>query len=222
MMMTIKKVVPYETINTDEIDFDIKEFQYEINFISKADIQLANAPHCAIYAFSSKYGGYEHYAILVNNPLAENVPLVRIHSSCYTGDLISSLRCDCGDQLKNSITEMNKTSGILLYIMQEGRGIGLANKIKAYGLQQECGLDTVDSNLALGFEGEERSFTPAAKILEYFGKNEINLMTNNPKKAGDLLLYGIKIAKITPTYFKPHKENQEYLQIKKEKMGHLF
>jgi GTP cyclohydrolase II len=117
---------------------------------------------------------------------------------------------------------MNKTSGILLYIMQEGRGIGLANKIQAYELQQSCGLDTVESNLALGFEGEERSFIPAAEMLKFFKKTEINLMTNNPKKGEDLLTNGIIVKELTPTYFKPHKENQAYLQIKKEKMGHIL
>lgn len=214
--------VPFETIDFERIDFDIRHFQYEINFLAKADIQLAVAPNCQIYAFGSRFGGHEHYAILVNDPLSEKHPLVRVHSSCYTGDLISSLRCDCGDQLKNSLAEMNKTSGILLYIMQEGRGIGLANKIKAYELQQKCGLDTVDSNIAIGFEGEERSFIPAAKILEYFGKREIRLMTNNPKKAGDLLSSGIKIVETVPTYFKPHNHNQAYLKVKKERMGHTF
>jgi GTP cyclohydrolase II len=214
--------VPFETINYDDINFAINHFQYELTFLAKAKIQLSIAQNCEIYAFGSKFGGHQHYAILVNNPLLEQTPLVRVHSSCYTGDLISSLRCDCGDQLKNSIIEMNKTSGILLYIMQEGRGIGLANKIKAYELQQSCGLDTVESNLALGFEGEERSFIPAAEMLKFFKKTEIKLMTNNPKKGEDLLTNGIMVKELTPTYFKPHKENQVYLQIKKEKMGHIL
>lgn len=214
--------VPFEIIDFSAIDFDIKHFQYEINFLAKADIQLSIAQNCQVYAFGSRFGGHEHYAILVNNPLSEKYPLVRVHSSCYTGDLLSSLRCDCGDQLKNSIAEMNKTSGILLYIMQEGRGIGLANKIKAYELQQKCGLDTVDSNIAIGFEGEERSFMPAAKMLQYFEKLEIRLMTNNPKKSSDLLSSGIKIIETVPTYFKPHNHNQDYLKVKKERMGHIF
>lgn len=214
--------VPFENIDFNEINFEVRDFQCEISLISKAQIQLSVAQNCEIYIFGSKYGGHQHYAILVNNPIVEKVPLVRVHSSCYTGDLISSLRCDCGDQLKNAIAEMNKSSGILLYIMQEGRGIGLANKIKAYELQQSCELDTVESNTAIGFEDDERSFVPAAKILEYFGKNEINLLTNNPKKAEDLSSLGIKILKTTPTCFNPHKENEEYLKVKQEKMGHRF
>jgi GTP cyclohydrolase II len=214
--------VPFETINYDDIDFAIKNFQYELTFLAKAKIHLSIAQNCEIYAFGSKHGGHQHYAILVNSPLLEQTPLVRVHSSCYTGDLISSLRCDCGDQLKNAIIEMNKTSGILLYIMQEGRGIGLANKIKAYEFQQECGLDTVESNLALGFEDEERSFVPAAEILKFLKKTEINLMTNNPKKAEDLTQNGITVKSLKPTYFNPHKENEEYLQVKKAKMGHIL
>lgn len=214
--------VPFETVNINDIDFDIKNFRYEINMMAKSKIQLHNAPSSEIYAFSSKFGGHEHYAILINNPLKEENPLVRIHSSCYTGDLLASLRCDCRDQLQESIAQMNKTSGILLYIMQEGRGIGLANKILAYNFQQEQNLDTVESNFAVGFEDDERSFLPAFKILEYLGKNSIRLLTNNPKKANDLTQLGIKVIETVPTYFKPHQHNQEYLQVKKEKMGHAI
>lgn len=214
--------IPFEVVNFDDFAFDIKTFQYEISFIAKADIQLAHAPKAEIYAFGSKFGGHEHYAILVNNPLKEENPLVRIHSSCYTGDLLASLRCDCRDQLQEAITFMNNSSGILLYVMQEGRGIGLANKIKAYNLQQEQGLDTVESNFAVGFEDEERSFLPASKMLEFFGKHAVRLITNNPKKANDLETLGIKVLETVPTYFNPNEFNAEYLKVKKEKMGHIL
>ncbi len=214
--------IPFETINVNNIDFDIKIFQYEISFIAKANIQLVKAPKAEIYAFGSKFGGHEHYAILVNDPLKEENPLVRIHSSCYTGDLLASLRCDCRDQLQEAIAFMNNSSGILLYVMQEGRGIGLANKIKAYNFQQEQGLDTVESNFAVGFEDEERSFLPACKMLEFFGKNAVRLITNNPKKSQDLENLGIQVLETVPTYFKPNEFNAEYLQVKKEKMGHIL
>ena len=214
--------IPFETIEIDNVDFDIKTFQYEISFIAEAKIQLAKAPNAEIYAFCSKFGGHEHYAILVNNPLKETNPLVRIHSSCYTGDLLASLRCDCRDQLQETIALMNESSGILLYIMQEGRGIGLANKIKAYSLQQESGLDTVESNLALGFEDDERSFLPAVKMLEFFNKKSIRLITNNPKKAHDIEQFGISVIETVPTYFNPNQYNAEYLQVKKDKMGHTI
>ena len=216
----IEPLTPFEEINVDDIDYDIRNFQYEVSFLAKSKIQLAKAQNAEIYAFGSKFGGHEHYAILINNPLEKEYPLVRIHSSCYTGDLLTSLRCDCRDQLQESISFMNKTSGILLYIMQEGRGIGLANKIKAYSLQQEQGLDTVESNLALGFEDDERSFVPAFKILEFFQKTSIRLITNNPKKVGDLSSFNINVVETVPTYLNPHEYNQEYLQVKKDKMGH--
>lgn len=213
---------PFEEIKLDDISIDIKNFRYELNHLATADLQLKNAENSQIMAFGCKFGGHEHYAILVNNPLKEEVPLVRIHSSCYTGDLLASLRCDCRDQLQESIKIMNETSGILLYIMQEGRGIGLTNKILAYNLQQKENLDTVESNFAVGFEDDERSFIPAAKILEYLQKTNINLLTNNPKKAEDLSSIGIKINDIVPTTFSPHQYNEEYLKVKAEKMGHNF
>jgi GTP cyclohydrolase II len=214
--------LPYQTIDIDNIDFDVKTFQYEISFIAKAKIQLAKAQNAEIYAFCSKFGGHEHYAILINDPLKDKNPLVRIHSSCYTGDLLASLRCDCRDQLQESIAFMNNSSGILLYVMQEGRGIGLANKIKAYNLQQENGLDTVESNFAVGFEDEERSFVPAVKMLHFFQKKDIKLITNNPKKADDISKLGITVAETVPTYFNPNQFNAEYLQVKKDKMGHTL
>ncbi len=219
---TVIEGIPFETINVNDIDFNIQTFQYEIAFIAKANIQLAHAPKAEIYAFGSKFGGHEHYAILVNNPLEEENPLVRIHSSCYTGDLLSSLRCDCRDQLQEAIAFMNNSSGILLYVMQEGRGIGLANKIKAYNFQQAQGLDTVESNFAVGFEDEERSFLPASKMLEFFGKSAVRLITNNPKKSKDLENLGIKVLETVPTYFNPNEFNAEYLKVKKEKMGHTI
>lgn len=220
IMAEEEPAVPFETIDIDDINFDIKNFRYEISFLAKSKIQLNHAPSSEIYAFGSKFGGHEHYAILINNPLQEEHPLVRIHSSCYTGDLLASLRCDCRDQLQESIAFMSKTSGILLYIMQEGRGIGLANKILAYNFQQEQGLDTVESNFAVGFEDDERSFLPAFKILEYLGKNSIRLVTNNPKKVQDLAQFNITVVETVPTYLKPNEHNQEYLHVKKNKMGH--
>ena len=214
--------VPFETVDINDLSFDIKSFRYEITLMAKSKIQLHNAPNSEIYAFSSKFGGHEHYAILINDPLKEASPLVRIHSSCYTGDLLASLRCDCRDQLQESIALMNKTSGILLYIMQEGRGIGLANKILAYNYQQEQNLDTVESNFAVGFKDDERSFLPAFTILQHLGKKSIRLVTNNPKKANDLTQFGIDVTETVPTYFSPHEHNQEYLQVKKDKMGHVI
>lgn len=213
--------VPYETIDVNDISHDIINFRYELTFLAKSPIQLTNAPNSELYAFASKFGGHTHYAILINNPLKVENPLVRIHSSCYTGDLLSSLRCDCRDQLQESISFMNQTNGILLYIMQEGRGIGLANKIIAYNFQQKQKLDTVESNFAVGFQDDERSFVPASKILEYFNKTSIRLITNNPKKVNDLP-EAITVTETIPTFLKPNKYNQEYLKVKQNKMGHTI
>ena len=213
---------PYQEIDIDDLEIDIKNFRYEINHLATSKIQLKNAPNAEIMVFGSKFGGHEHYAILINNPLQSPAPLVRIHSSCYTGDLLASLRCDCRDQLQDSIFQMNQTSGILLYLLQEGRGIGLANKIIAYNYQQEEGLDTVESNFAVGFEDDERSFVPAFKILEFLNQKDIRLLTNNPKKKNDLSHFGINIVETVSTIFEPHNHNKDYLDVKAKKMGHKF
>ena len=168
----------------------------------------------------------EHYIIKIGNPEKDKAPLVRIHSSCYTGDLLASLRCDCREQLQETIKFIaeNKeyNGGYVLYLMQEGRGIGLENKIEAYRLQQEGGLDTVDSNLALGFGEDERNFTPAFKLLQFLKIKDICLITNNPKKGEDIKHFGINVVKTIPTFFKPNEYNSEYLHIKETRMNHSF
>ena len=145
--------------------------------------------------------------------------LVRVHSECFTGDVLHSMRCDCGEQLDLAMERIaKKGKGIIVYSRQEGRGIGLVNKLKAYNLQDE-GLDTVEANIALGFNAELRNYKNAAKILNNLGVKKINLMTNNPSKVEDLVKEGFDVTQ-TKHSSKPNKENKEYLKTKAEKMRH--
>jgi 3,4-dihydroxy 2-butanone 4-phosphate synthase/GTP cyclohydrolase II len=148
--------------------------------------------------------------------------LARVHSSCETGDIFHSLRCDCGQQLESALSAIEQAGlGVVLYMHQEGRGIGLANKLKAYHLQEK-GLDTVEANIALGFEADLRDYGIGAQILAELGLKSINLMTNNPRKVVGLSGYGLKIAKRVSLEINPTPSNKKYLKTKKEKMGHIL
>jgi GTP cyclohydrolase II len=169
-----------------------------------------------IYVF--RVDGREHVA-LVSTKTAEE-PLVRIHSKCFTGDTLCSLRCDCREQLETSLSMISKKGGVLIYLDQEGRGIGLANKIKAYALQ-ENGLDTVDANVELGFAPDLRDYAVAAEILNFFNIKKIKLITNNPHKSKSLEENGIEVTKLIKLKIKTNKFNKKYIETKKKKMGHL-
>jgi 3,4-dihydroxy 2-butanone 4-phosphate synthase/GTP cyclohydrolase II len=147
--------------------------------------------------------------------------LVRVHSECFTGDVLGSLRCECGEQLHRSMDEIGKHGGILLYLRQEGRGIGLVNKIKAYTLQ-EGGMDTVEANEYLGFPADRRDYGIGAQILMDLGIRKVRLMTNNPKKIIGLSGYGIEIVERISLEIPARKENKRYLSTKKEKLGHFL
>jgi len=174
-----------------------------------------------IHAFKGKDGG-EHIA-LVRCPHGRHglVP-VRIHSKCLTGDTLTSRRCDCRDQLEAALRYLeNKKCGIFIYLDQEGRGIGLSNKIKAYALQDK-GMDTVEANVHLGFGEDLRDYSVAAEILRYFGVKEVALLTNNPKKIEDVRRHGIKVVKRIPLITKPNRYNRDYIETKRKKMRHLL
>ncbi len=175
-----------------------------------------------VLVFSNDADDRENLAIVRGDVWAgEDVP-VRLHSECLTGDVLGSLRCDCRDQLERSLVHMGALPrGIVLYLRQEGRGIGLTNKIRAYALQQQCGLDTVDANLALGFRDDERDYGVAASILRTLGVRSVKLLTNNPDKMRQLASHGIPVERV-PHAIEPGVHNRAYLETKARKSGHLL
>jgi GTP cyclohydrolase II len=195
--------------------------------VAEARVPLEDAPEARIIAFRAADGGIEHLAILIGTPektAAEGgAPLVRVHSECFTGDLLGSLRCDCGPQLRGAIARMGKDSagGVLLYLAQEGRGIGLVNKLRAYTLQDE-GLDTLDANRALGYGADERNFLVAATMMRAIGVERIRLLTNNPDKVAGLAACGIEVLGREAHIFDPNGVNDGYLKTKALRFGHLL
>ncbi len=175
-----------------------------------------------IVAFENNSDGKEHVAITKGDVIgATDVP-VRLHSECLTGDALGSLRCDCRDQLEASLTAIGQMEkGMVLYLRQEGRGIGLINKIRAYSLQDQ-GLDTVEANLALGFRDDERDYAVAAHMLMSLKIDSVQLMTNNPKKIAQLTQYGIQVSDRIPHIMQPNDHNRFYLETKAVKSGHLI
>jgi 3,4-dihydroxy 2-butanone 4-phosphate synthase/GTP cyclohydrolase II len=162
------------------------------------------------------------HVVLHKGPIDPESPvLVRVHSECFTGDILGSSRCDCGDQLQVAMQEISRSNGLILYLRQEGRGIGLVNKLKAYELQDQ-GLDTVEANEHLGFAPDLRDYGIGAQILADMGVRKIRLMTNNPRKIVGLEGYGMEVVERIPLEISPRKENAKYLHTKKEKMGHLL
>ncbi len=175
-----------------------------------------------VAAFWNNRDGKEHIAILHGNPMGkENVP-TRVHSECLTGDALGSLRCDCRDQLEVALRRIAaEPYGLVLYLRQEGRGIGLLNKLRAYGLQDR-GLDTVEANLALGFRDDEREYSIAAHMLHSLEVRSVCLLTNNPRKVEDLARYGVRIAARLPHVIPPNEFNRFYLETKRDRSGHLL
>ena len=174
-----------------------------------------------VIAYESVTDKYHHVALIKGTPRKSGT-LVRVHSECLTGDVFGSKRCDCGDQLRAAMKLIaNKGAGVILYMRQEGRGIGLANKLKAYELQDK-GLDTVEANAALGFKPDLRDYGIGAQILRDLGIRKIRLLTNNPKKIVGLEGYGLKVAERVPLVVAPTRANKKYLRAKKEKLGHVM
>lgn len=215
------------------------EFDYELPSIEVSDIQnylkddgnhliekvsaglkLAECDSCDIKVFSCKKTLKEHYALVIGDVNSGKTPMVRVHSSCFTGDVLHSKHCDCHDQLHLSIKKIDEYGcGVLLYLNQEGRGIGLVNKLRAYNLQRQ-GMDTVDANNAIGFADDIRDFSIAANILKNLGIKKIDLLSNNPKKAKKLQENGVEINSVLPHQISINDDIKNYYHTKNKKLGH--
>jgi 3,4-dihydroxy 2-butanone 4-phosphate synthase/GTP cyclohydrolase II len=173
-----------------------------------------------LIAFREKNSSNEHLALIKGEWQKDEPVLVRVHSSCFTGDMLGSLRCDCGDQLHKAMQMVEKEGkGAILYMNQEGRGIGLLNKLKAYRLQEQ-GMDTVQANLHLGFQTDQRDYGVGAQMLRYLGITKLRLMSNNPKKRVGIVSYGLEIVENIPIIIQSNPHNEKYLQTKRDKLGH--
>jgi 3,4-dihydroxy 2-butanone 4-phosphate synthase/GTP cyclohydrolase II len=176
--------------------------------------------HFKLIAFKEKNTNNEHLALIKGEWKADEPVLVRVHSSCFTGDILGSLRCDCGEQLHQAMRMVEAEGlGVILYMNQEGRGIGLVNKLRAYKLQEE-GMDTVEANLHLGFPMDKRDYGVGAQILRYLGITKLRLISNNPRKRAGLLGYGLEVVESVPVEVRPNPHNERYLQTKRDKLGH--
>ena len=191
----------------------------DLRIVSRARLPTRFAEKAEIVAFRCDGDTGEPVALLIGEPAGEP-PLVRVHSECLTGDALASIKCDCGPQLGDALAAIAAAGwGILLYLRQEGRGIGLVNKLRAYALQDQ-GFDTVDANVRLGFEDDERDFAVAARMLERLGQRRVRLLTNNPRKVAALAAEGIEVAARVPLKVPPGEHNRAYLDTKRDRSGH--
>ncbi len=190
--------------------------------VSVAPVPLLSAANARVHVFRPRDGAEEHYAVEIGEPARHAPVLSRLHSACYTGDVIGSLKCDCGAQLQTALAQIGaEGAGVLLYLNQEGRGIGLANKMRAYALQH-AGFDTVEANHRLGFEDDERDFRIGAAILRKLGFASVRLMTNNPGKVAAMEAAGVAVAERVPLKVGRTPQNARYLATKAAKSGHLL
>ena len=193
----------------------------DLRIVSRARLPNRFAEKGEILAFRADGDTAEHVALIIGDPAGEP-PLVRVHSECLTGDALGSLKCDCGPQLEDALAQIAGAGwGILLYLRQEGRGIGLVNKLRAYALQDQ-GFDTVDANLRLGFGDDERDFTVAAAMLKLLGQDEVRLLTNNPRKVAGLETAGVRVVEQVPLQVASNPHNKDYLATKKTRSGHVL
>ena len=209
-------------IEVRDIDQYIAAAAQSLKITARANVPLRSAPDAEVVMFRAELGGDEHFAVIVGDPTAHDTPLVRLHSQCITGDILGSLKCDCGEQLEGALKLMTaEGGGILVYLAQEGRDIGLLNKMRAYALQDN-GMDTVDANHALGFEDDERYFLPACKILRELEVEKLQLITNNPEKIVQLEENGFVVTNRVPMTPASNAHNERYLQTKQDRSGHLM
>ncbi len=207
-IISIKDLIEYR-LKTDSL----------IEEIVRVDMPTAYG-HFKLAAFREKEAGKEHMALIKGEWNADEPVLVRVHSSCFTGDILGSMRCDCGDQLHSAMQMVEQAGkGVVLYMNQEGRGIGLFNKLKAYKLQEQ-GLDTVEANLHLGLPMDARDYGVGAQILRTLNITKLRLISNNPKKRAGLSGYGLEIVETVPIRIAPNEHNKKYLETKRDKMGH--
>lgn len=207
-IISIKDLIEYR-IKSDSLIEEVVRVDMPTKY---GDFQLV--------AFKEKNSNNEHLALLKGKWEKDEPVLVRVHSSCFTGDILGSLRCDCGEQLQKAMKMVQaEGKGAILYMNQEGRGIGLLNKLKAYRLQEQ-GMDTVEANLHLGFKMDHRDYGLGAQILRHLGITKLRLMTNNPKKRVGLIGYGLEIVENVPVKVEPNQHNEKYLQTKRDKLGH--
>lgn len=209
------------SVSVDELAKYDHEILESLKIVTRARVPLAGAEKTELVAFRAKDGSPEHYAVLIGRPPPHDAVLARIHSECFTGDFLASLKCDCGSQLRGAIEAISKSGGgILLYLAQEGRGIGLINKLRAYRLQDQ-GFDTMEANNRLGFEADERLYGIAARMLSLLGYRSIRLLTNNPAKLDAVRRTGIAVVERVPHRFADNIHNRDYLRSK-AKAGHLL
>ncbi|MDP3269283.1 MAG: 3,4-dihydroxy-2-butanone-4-phosphate synthase [Legionella sp.] len=211
--------IPMVTIK-DLIEYRIRHEKL-VEPVVTTDIPLKDHGTFSMTVYKNELDSAEHF-VLAKAPLfANQIPLVRIHSECITGDVFGSCKCDCGQQLELSLSHIAAEGGILIYLRQEGRGIGLVNKLKAYALQEQ-GLDTVEANLKLGLPADDRNYAVAYQILKQLGVESVRLLTNNPLKVAAVVHFGIKVSERIPLEVIPTNENRGYLKTKKEKLGHFL
>jgi len=210
-----------EATGLTEVGLDLPERSPLAEVVS-ARLPLSVSEAGRLHVFRPDDGGEEHYAVEIGTPDRAQPVLSRLHSACFAGDLLGSLKCDCGPQLRGALSQMgNAGAGVLLYLNQEGRGIGLANKMRAYALQDQ-GFDTVEANHRLGFEDDERDFRIGADILRELGFSSVRLMTNNPAKVARMEEQGITVTERVPLKVGGTSHNESYLRTKAEKSGHLL
>jgi GTP cyclohydrolase II len=209
-------------VRVDQVERHAHPTDEDLIRVSEARVPLRAEQSSRLVLFRDRRDASEHVAVIVGNPDAAGVVPVRAHSSCFTGDLLGSLRCDCGEQLQTAVERLHdEGGGVLLYLAQEGRGIGLANKLRAYQLQDQ-GLDTVDADRHLGFSADERSYAIAAAMLKSLGFLRIRLLTNSPHKVRELRARGIDVAGIESLLAPPNEHNRRYIRTKRDRAGHMI